>query len=54
MHELTADTLAAALRACLGQSTYRDRANELARRIGAEDGAAGVVSLVSQLEGERE
>jgi sterol 3beta-glucosyltransferase len=53
MDELTADVLADALRTCLDRPTYRNGAVELARRIGADDGAAAVLSLVTQLEGER-
>ncbi len=53
LHELTADNLTDALRSCLDRSTYRDRATELARRIGADDGPAVVLSLLAQLEGER-
>ncbi|MGE3288095.1 MAG: glycosyltransferase [Pseudonocardia sp.] len=53
MHGLTADTLADALRECLDRSTLRDRATALAHRIRAEDGAAGVVSLLTRLDGER-
>ena len=53
LHELTADTLAEALRACLDPSIYRDRATELAHRIRGEDGAAAVLRLVAHLEGER-
>jgi sterol 3beta-glucosyltransferase len=53
LHELTADTLTDALRSCLDRSTHRHRATELAHRIRAEDGPAAVLSLVTQLEGER-
>jgi sterol 3beta-glucosyltransferase len=53
LHELTADTLTDALRSCLDRSTYRNRATELARRIRADDGPAVVLSLITQLEGER-
>lgn len=53
MHELTADTLTDALRSCLDRSSYRDRATELARRIGAEDGSAVVISLITQLDESR-
>jgi UDP:flavonoid glycosyltransferase YjiC (YdhE family) len=53
LHELTSDTLTDALRSCLDRSTYRNRATELARRIGAEDGPAVVLSLIAQLERER-
>jgi sterol 3beta-glucosyltransferase len=52
MHELTADNLAGALRSCLDRSTYRERAAELASRIGAEDGPAVVLSLITRLERE--
>src|SRR3954452_23457885 len=51
MHELTADTLTDALRSCLDRPSYRDRATELAPRIRADDGAAAVLSVVTQLEG---
>jgi sterol 3beta-glucosyltransferase len=53
LHELTADTLTDALRSCLDRPTYRNRATELARRIRADDGPAVVLSLITQLEGER-
>jgi sterol 3beta-glucosyltransferase len=53
LHELTADTLTDALRSCLDRSAYRDRATELARRIRADDGPAVVLSLITQLQGER-
>lgn len=46
MHELTADTLTDALRACLDQPNYRDRARELARRVRADDGPAAVLALL--------
>jgi UDP:flavonoid glycosyltransferase YjiC (YdhE family) len=49
--ELTADALAAALRTCLDQPSYRDRAAALARRIDAEDGSAGVLSVLARLGG---
>jgi sterol 3beta-glucosyltransferase len=52
-HELTADTLTAALRSCLGRPAYRTRATELAHRIRADDGPAAVLSLITQLEGNR-
>jgi sterol 3beta-glucosyltransferase len=48
-HELTADTLTDALRSCLDRSTYRERAAELARRVRADDGPAGVLSVMTQL-----
>jgi UDP:flavonoid glycosyltransferase YjiC (YdhE family) len=50
LDELTADTLADALRACLDEPTCRDRATALASRIRAEDGAAAVVPIVTRLE----
>jgi UDP:flavonoid glycosyltransferase YjiC (YdhE family) len=50
--ELTADTLADALRSCLDQPAYRDRATEVADRIRTEDGAGAVLSLVTRLEAE--
>jgi UDP:flavonoid glycosyltransferase YjiC (YdhE family) len=53
LRELTADTLTDALRSCLDHPGHRDRATELARRIRAEDGPASVLSLITQLEGER-
>jgi UDP:flavonoid glycosyltransferase YjiC (YdhE family) len=49
LHELTADTLADALRCCLDRPGYRDRATELAHRIRADDGPAVVLSLITQL-----
>ena len=51
--ELTADTLTDALRSCLDRPTYRTRATELAHRVRADDGPAAVLSLITQLEGER-
>ena len=53
LHELSADSLTDALRSCLDRPTYRDRATELARRVRADDGAAVVLSLITQLAGER-
>jgi UDP:flavonoid glycosyltransferase YjiC (YdhE family) len=53
MHELTADTLADALRSCLDRPGYRDRATGLARRVRAEDGASAVLSLITGLDGRR-
>jgi UDP:flavonoid glycosyltransferase YjiC (YdhE family) len=53
LHELTADTLTTALRSCLGRPAYRTRATELAHRIRADDGPAAVLSLITQLEGNR-
>jgi len=49
MAELTAETLADALRSCLERPAHRDRAAELAHRIGAEDGAGAVLELVDRL-----
>ncbi|WP_028936423.1 glycosyltransferase [Pseudonocardia spinosispora] len=48
--DLTAGTLAAALRACLDRPSYRDRAAGLGRRVRAEDGAAAVLSLLTRLD----
>ena len=50
LRELTADTLTDALRTCLDRPAFRDRAAELARRVRADDGPAGVLSVVSKLE----
>ncbi|WP_433555862.1 glycosyltransferase [Pseudonocardia xinjiangensis] len=50
LHELTADTLTDALRSCLDQPAYRDRATEIARTIRAEDGPAAVLSYIRQLD----
>jgi UDP:flavonoid glycosyltransferase YjiC (YdhE family) len=52
--ELTADTLADALRSCLARPAYRERATELARRIRTEDGSAAVISFVTRLEAQHE
>ncbi|MEU8235463.1 nucleotide disphospho-sugar-binding domain-containing protein [Actinoplanes sp. NPDC048967] len=52
--ELTADTLADALRSCLARPAHRERATGLARRIRAEDGSAAVISFVTRLEAQRE
>jgi UDP:flavonoid glycosyltransferase YjiC (YdhE family) len=49
--KLTAQTLGGALRECLGEPRYRERAASLARRIADEDGAAAVLSRIEQLEG---
>lgn len=49
LHELTADALADALRSCVNEPAYRDRAAELARRIRADDGAAAVLALIARL-----
>ena len=48
MPELTADTLADALRSCLDRSSYRERATELAHRVRADDGPAVVHSLITR------
>nr|WP_296064213.1 glycosyltransferase [uncultured Actinoplanes sp.] len=53
MRELTAGTLADALRDCLERETYRSRAKELADRIRAEDGPAAVLALVERQERRR-
>ena len=47
--ELTAGALADALRACLDGSSHRDRAAALGHRIRSEDGAAGVLPVLSAL-----
>lgn len=47
--ELTADTLTTAIRRCLDEPSYRNRAGELARRVRAEDGAADVLNLIGTL-----
>jgi UDP:flavonoid glycosyltransferase YjiC (YdhE family) len=49
MPDLTADTLAEALRTCRSEPSYRDRATALAARIRAEDGAAAVLAVTSRL-----
>jgi UDP:flavonoid glycosyltransferase YjiC (YdhE family) len=49
LHELTVGSLTDALRSCLDRPTYRDRATELARRIGADGGPHGVLSVIAQL-----
>ena len=49
--ELTADTLAAAIRSCLDEPGYRSRAADVAARIGTEDGAAPVLALIDALGG---
>ena len=50
LRELTADTLADALRCCVDRPVHRHRATELAGRVRAEDGAAGVLSVVARLD----
>lgn len=47
--DLTADSLAAAIRSCLDEPGYRRQAANLAARIRAEDGAAVVLSVVNAL-----
>jgi sterol 3beta-glucosyltransferase len=47
--DLTADTLADAMRSCLDEPGYRSRAANLAGRIRAEDGAGAVLALVDAL-----
>ncbi|MEV4347484.1 glycosyltransferase [Actinoplanes sp. NPDC049596] len=44
MAELTAGELAAALRSCLDDPSYRERAADLGHRLRAEDGAAPVIA----------
>jgi UDP:flavonoid glycosyltransferase YjiC (YdhE family) len=46
---VTADDLAEAVRTCVDDPRYRRRAAELARRIGAEDGAAAVLARIDRL-----
>jgi UDP:flavonoid glycosyltransferase YjiC (YdhE family) len=53
LHELTAETLSDALRSCLDRPSYRERATQLARRVRADDGPAVLLSLITQLAGER-
>jgi sterol 3beta-glucosyltransferase len=50
---LTAETLGGALRECLGEPRYRERAASLARRIADEDGAAAVLARIEQLAASR-
>ncbi|WP_205650402.1 glycosyltransferase [Actinoplanes solisilvae] len=50
MSELTADTLADALRTCLDQPSYHDNAVFLARRVRAEDGSAAVLEILRRFE----
>ncbi|MEU5302831.1 glycosyltransferase [Streptomyces noursei] len=45
-HELTAETLAEAITACVADSAHRQRAVELARRIATEDGTAAVLARI--------
>jgi sterol 3beta-glucosyltransferase len=54
MSELTAGTLAEAMRTVLDRPSYRDRSAEIAHRIGTEDGPGAVLSLITQLEMDQE
>lgn len=47
--KLTAATLGSALRECLGNPGYRERAADLAHRIAGEDGAAAVLARIERL-----
>jgi sterol 3beta-glucosyltransferase len=47
--KLTAEALGGAMRECLGEPGYRERAISLARRIAAEDGAAAVLARIERL-----
>jgi sterol 3beta-glucosyltransferase len=47
--DLTADALADAMRSCLDDPAYRQRAADLAVRIRAEDGAAAVLTVLNGL-----
>jgi sterol 3beta-glucosyltransferase len=47
--DLTADALAAAIRACLDEPAYGSRAATLADRIRVADSAAGVLAVVNSL-----
>lgn len=47
--KLTAEALSGALRECLGEPGYRERAAGLARRIADEDGAAAVLARIERL-----
>ena len=47
--KLTAETLSDALRECLGEPGYQERAASLARRIADEDGAAAVLARIERL-----
>ncbi|MEV6302173.1 glycosyltransferase [Actinoplanes sp. NPDC051861] len=48
LQDLTAEALSDALRTCLTEPSYRARATELAHRLRAEDGAAGVLAALGQ------
>jgi hypothetical protein len=47
--KLTTEALSGALRECLGEPGYRERAASLARRIADEDGAAAVLARIERL-----
>ena len=49
--DLTADRLAAAIRAALDEPRHRDRAAELARLVNGEDGGGAVARRIEQLTG---
>jgi sterol 3beta-glucosyltransferase len=49
--ELTADALADALRACLDEPTYRERAADVGRVIRSEDGAGAVLAVLDEVTG---
>jgi UDP:flavonoid glycosyltransferase YjiC (YdhE family) len=49
--ELTADALAAAIRTCVDDAGYRERAADVARRIRAEDGTAAALEVVNEATG---
>lgn len=51
IHELTADALADAIRSCLDRPAYRDKAAEIARRVGSEDGPSAVLSVITGIHG---
>jgi sterol 3beta-glucosyltransferase len=47
--ELTAESLGGALRECLGDPGYRERAARVARKLADEDGAAAVLARIERL-----
>ena len=47
--EVTASALAGAMRSCIDDQSYRNRAVEVARRIRGEDGSAAVLTLIDGL-----
>lgn len=47
--ELSAESLATAIRSCLDEPSYRNRAGELAGRIRADDGAAAVLDVINSM-----